>query len=187
MSKLDKFLMIIIVINLFASIFIIFGKGKSNEVKVFEIGNFDEFVNTYMAGPSPERYRDFIQGLVEGKFEEIYNETKNLSDNELKKYYEENNTTTEMSSVSKIQSEYGISDYSTFINLVKQLREINEKGAKYQKSNITKKSCKMQSDYTTSEITLSYSKFKKIKMNVEMSNLLQYDIQTFKISVKEEE
>lgn len=185
MSKLDKFLILIIIINLFASIFIVFGKGKSDEIKTFEIGNFDEFVNTYMAGPSPERYRNFVQELVESKFDKIYQDTKNLSDTELKKYFDDNNSVTDMVPVSKMQSEYGISDYTTFNNIVKQLREINEKKAEYKKCSITKKSCKMNSNYTTSEITLNYSKFQKINMTIEMSNLVQYDIQMFKVSVKE--
>ena len=45
----------------------------------------------------------------------------------------------------------------------------------------------MNSDYTTSEIIFTYSKSQKIKMTIEMSNLVQYDIQMFKISVKEDE
>jgi len=187
MSKLEKFLILIIIINLFASIFIIFGKNKNEEIKVFEIGNYDEFVNTYMAGPSPERYRNFVQELVENKFDTLYKETEGLSDSDLKKYYDKNNITNDMVSLSSISSNYGISDYTNFEKLVKKLRVINEKGAKYKKCNIIKQSCKMNSDYTTSEIIFTYSKSQKIKMTIEMSNLVQYDIQMFKISVKEDE
>lgn len=187
MSKLNKFLILIIIINLFASIFIIFGEGKNDEEEIFEIGNFDEFVGTYMAGPSPERYRTFIEELVENKFNTLYENTKNLSDTELKNYYEQNNKTSDMVSVSTLQSNYGISDYDNFKRLVNKLRVINEKGAKYKKCSIVKESCRMNSDYTTSEIILTYSKSQKINLTVEMSNLVQYDIQMFKISVKEAE
>lgn len=186
MSKLNKFLILIIIVNVFASIFIMFSKTKTEEEKVFEIGNFNEFINTYKAGPSPERYRTFIQGIVENKFEKIYENTKNLTDVQLKNYYDENNTTNDMVSISTMESEYGISDYETLKNLVQKLRTINQKGAKYKKSSIVKKSCKMNSDYTTSELEISYSKSQKITMTVEMTNILQYDIQTFKISVKED-
>lgn len=189
MSKLDKFLIIIIIINLFASIFIIFGEGnkKSTNVEIFEIGNFQEFVNVYKVGPSPERYRTFVDELINVRFNELVNDTKGMSDNQLKEYYEKNNTTTDVSVISTMKSKYGISDYNTFHKLVRRLHELNEKGSVYKKSSIVKKSCKLNQNYTTSELVLKYSKFEEIHLTIEMANIMQYDVQTFKISVKEAE
>lgn len=189
MSKLDKFLIIIIIINLFASIFIIFGEGNRKEIdsELFEIGNFDEFIEVYQVGPSPERYRTFVDNLVNERFNELVNSTKGMSDKQLKEYYEKNNMTNDMASVSNMQSQYGISDYNTFYNIVKKLHALNEKGSVYKKSSIVKKSCKLNQNYTTSEIVLKYSKFEEIHLTIEMANIIQYDVQTFKISVKEVE
>ena len=187
MSKLDKVLILLIIVNLFASIFIIFGKEKVEQEKVFEIGNIDEFYNVYKFGPSPEKYREFVQELVENKFNEIYENTKNLSDSNLKKYYEENSTTSsDMVAISNMQSSYGISDYNTFNKLVNQIREIKDKKAKYKKCRIVKDSCDINSGYTKTEIVLEYSKSIKITLNIEMANMIQYDTQIFKMSVKEE-
>lgn len=187
MSKLNKFLIIIIIINLFATIFILFAKEKKeNPYKTFEIGNFDEFISVYMLGPSPQRYRNYIQSLVEQDFKELYEQTKDLSDSGLKKYYEEKSVLADVSTLTNMQSIYGISDYETFYKLVKKLCDIYNKGAVYKKSNIVKKSCEVKDEYTTSEIIISYTKSKKIHLVVEMSNRIDAEIQTFKMSVKED-
>lgn len=186
MSKLDKFLIVIIIINLFATIYILFAKEKKEEYKVFEIGNFEEFLTVYKVGPSPDRYREYIKNMVEENFKKLYEETKNLSDAQLKQYYDEKNTIEEVMTISPIASVYGISDYETFNNIVKKLCDIYDSGAVYKKSNIVKKSCKVEKNYTTSEIILHYSKYKKLHLKVEMSNLVNADIQMFKITVKED-
>lgn len=189
MSKLDKFLIMIIIINLFASIFIIFGEGnkKSKDVEIFEIVNFQEFVDVYKVGPSPERYRTFVAELVNERFNELINNTKGMSDSQLKEYYEKNNTTNDVSVISTMQSKYGISDYDTFYRLVKKSHKLNEKNSVYKKSSIVKNSCKLNQNYTTSEIVLKYSKSEEIHLVIEMSNIIKDDVQAFKISVKEVE
>lgn len=186
MGKLDKFLIIIIIINLFATIYILFAKEKKEEYKVFEIGNFEEFLTVYKVGPSPERYRKYIQNMVEEDFKKLYEETKYLSDTELKQYYDEKNVIEEVATISYMKSIYGISDYETFDKIVKKLCDIYDSGAVYKKSSIVKKSCKVEKNYTTSEIVLYYSKYKKLHLKVEMSNLVNSDVQMFKITVKED-
>lgn len=187
MSKINKFLIFIIIINLFASIFIIFGEGKKEEVvEEFEIENIGEFTRVYEGEGTSERYTTFVENLIEKRFNKLYKETRNLSDTELKKYYEEKNVASEVSLVTSIQSLYGISDYETFEILIKKLRIIREKDAKYKQSRIIEGSCSKGKDYTTSEIILEYSKFQKIRMTIEMAHSIDPDIQTFKISVKED-
>lgn len=186
MSKLDKFLIVVIIINLFASIFIIFGKDRSQEVKMFEIANFDEFIDKYRAGPSPERYRNFVKSLVENKFNDLYEATKNLSEAELKNFYNKESQKAELATLSNMQNIYGISDYSEFSKLIEKLRTINEKNAKYKSCKIIKKSCVSGAEYTSSELQISYSKSQKLKLKIEIANMIDAETQVFKVSVKED-
>lgn len=185
MGKLDKFLILIIIINLFASIFIIFGNKKEDKTQIFEIGNIAELAEISRNSESTQRYIDFIENLTKYKFNKLYLETKDLSDEELKEYYEKNNTETDMIVLTTMESNYGISDYDTFYHLVVKMREIKEKGAIYKSSEIVRNSCKIESDHTSSKIIIKYNKFQKITLTIEMANTLQYDIQEFKISVEE--
>lgn len=185
MSKLDKFLILIIIINLFASIFIIFGNKKEDKTQTFEIGNISEFAELSKNSESTQRYIDFIETLTKYRFNRLYSETKDLSDEELKEYYNKNNTETDMIVLTTMESNYGISDYDTFYYIVGKMREIKEKGAIYKSSEIVRNSCKIESDYISSKVIIKYNKFQKITLTIEMANTPQYDTQEFKISVEE--
>lgn len=176
MKKVNIFLVILIVINLMVTLFLLFGKEKkvvSNPE--LQIDNFEEFSKVYGGGSTVTMYKDFLRVLLEDSLPSLYIDTRELDTKQLQDYYE--------SHKAMLTDSYSIHNYNDFNDIVENIKFYENEKIKLKKVKLKKGSCKMDKDYTEMIVEVRYTKFKKLKLNVSVINVLTKLQPTFKIKM----
>ena len=126
------------------------------------VNNLYELVKNYDGKLPIKNYTSFLYKKLNGKLENLYKDTYNLKDSQLKNYYNTN--------IQHIKSEYGELTFEEFNKLIKIIEIYKDDNITYTNVEIVKDSCIKNEDYTDSKIEITYSNNEKISFICRLYN-----------------
>ncbi len=179
MNKVKNILILVIIFNLILMIYLIFYTDKIDTITLDEyklqqgyynnykfttviyFDNYSELKNNYNGQINLSYLLDEYTNLIQKNFNFIYQETKNLNNTELKKYFTEN--------IDKIGIIIGIEKFEDFQNLIDNLQIFNYKNLEYESSKLVKDSLIIDDKFTSFDLEIYYNRG-KLEFKVYISN-----------------
>lgn len=135
---------------------------EEQEAKLeIKVNNLYELVKLSTREIEINEYTEGIQSLINGKFQETYNETKNLNNTQLQEQFNKNKE--------KIFQQYGIEDIDTYKKLIEKI-EIYEDDINVLDVSIEKDSCYVENENIISKIKIKYDNNKEIELTLRFAN-----------------
>lgn len=173
MKKINLFLYIIIIINIFAMIILLFEEKPEVNNYELQIDNLKELTNVYGTGIAIERYKDFIKILAEDNLPSLYVDIHDMDQKQLEQYYQQKKD--------MLKNNYSIQSYEDFIDIFSKMKIYSNPKIKLKSVKIKKGSCKKEEQYTQTVVELRYSNFKRLKLYVYVANVMTEDKPMFMI------
>lgn len=135
---------------------------EEQEAKLeIKVNNLYELVKLSTREIEINEYTEGIQSLINGKFQETYNETKNLNNTQLQEQFNKNKE--------KIFQQYGIEDIDTYKKLIEKI-EIYEDDINVLDVSIEKDSCHVENENIISKLKIKYDNNKEIELTLRFAN-----------------
>lgn len=186
MKKINLLIRIVLIINIFLLVYLVFfvepieeytyfeykskveGKQENNveENKIFP-ENYYIFATSYKGEIPKDYFYKGLYNLVNEELKNIYLDTKNMSDSKIKTYFEENKE--------KIALNIGIQSIEDFKNLINCIKIYNNEELQYESTLLESDTYKNNEDFVEFNIIINYSNNEKITFKVYFSNFNNID------------